>query len=49
MAVKTKKAQPEETPSEQFERVMQKVTRRQQRREQRRALQLKEASATSTR
>ena len=40
MAVKTKKNQREETPSERFERIMQKITRRQQRREEKRAKHL---------
>ena len=44
MAVKIKKAQPEETPSQRFERVMQKVTKRQERRAQRVAKQRQLAS-----
>ena len=41
MAVKTKKLQSKETPSEQFERVMQKVMNRQRRRDERRAKEIK--------
>ena len=37
MAVKIKKAQPQETPSEQFEKAAQKVFARQRRADQRRA------------
>ena len=49
MAVNTKKVQREETPSEEFERVMQKVMNRQRRRDERRAKQLNGASRASKR
>ena len=44
MAVKTKKVQSPETPSERFERVMKKVMDRQRRRDETRAKQLRTSS-----
>ena len=46
MAVKTKKIQSIESPSERFERIMQKVTDRQRKKQERREKKLYEVSAT---